>query len=77
MAESTWLRKGWQLTQVFGFFSALGLLWVLVSSTSVQAFIYNAVIPEKSTFSIVAVDPLTGEVGIAGASPVSLYRQRV
>lgn len=72
MTKSTWMRKGWQLTQVLGFFSALGLLWVLVSSTSEQAFIYNAVIPEKSTFSVVAVDPLTGEVGSAGASCVPI-----
>ncbi len=49
-----------------------GLLWVLVSSTSVQAFIYNAVVPEKSTFSVVAVDPSTGDVGIAGASCVPI-----
>jgi len=72
MTKSTWMRKGWQLTQVLGFFSALGLLWVLVSSTPEQAFIYNAVIPEKSTFSVVAVDPLTGEVGSAGASCVPI-----
>lgn len=72
VAESTWLRKGWRLAQVVGFFSALGLLWILVSSTSVQAFIYKAVVPEKSTFSIVAVDPLTGDVGIAGASCVPI-----
>jgi len=64
------LRKGWQLVQVVGFFLALGLLWVLISSTSVQAIIYNAVIPEKSTFSVVAIDSLTGDVGIAGASCV-------
>jgi hypothetical protein len=64
------LRKGWQLVQVVGFFLALGLLWVLISSTSVQAIIYNAVIPEKSTFSVVAIDSLTGDVGITGASCV-------
>ncbi len=72
VVERPWLRKGWQLAQVVGFFSALGLLWGLVSSTSVQAFIYNAVVPEKSTFSVVAVDPLTGDVGIAGASCVPI-----
>jgi uncharacterized Ntn-hydrolase superfamily protein len=72
VAESTWLRKGWRLAQVVGVFSALGLLGVLVSSASVQALIYNAVVPEKSTFSVVAVDPLTGDVGIAGASCVPI-----
>jgi len=72
VAESTWLRKGWQLVQTVGFFSALVLLWVLVNSTSVQAFIYNVIAPETSTFSIVAVDPLTGDVGIAGASCVPI-----
>ncbi len=49
-----------------------GLLWVLVSSASMQAFVYNAIVSEKSTFSVVAVDPLTGDVGIAGASCVPI-----
>jgi uncharacterized Ntn-hydrolase superfamily protein len=72
VAERPWLRKGRQLRQVVSFFSALGLLWVLINSTSVHAFIYNAVVPEKSTFSVVAIDPLTGDVGIAGASCVPI-----
>jgi uncharacterized Ntn-hydrolase superfamily protein len=72
VAERSWLRKGRQLGQVVGFFSALGLIWVLASSISAQTLIYNVVVPKKSTFSVVAIDPLTGDVGIAGASCVPI-----
>jgi len=35
-------------------------------------FLYNAVIQERSTYSIVAIDPVTGDVGAAGASCVPI-----
>ncbi len=72
MGERPWLRKGRQFGKVAGLISVLGLLWVIASSSSAQILIFNAIVPEASTFSVVAVDPLTGDVGIAGASCVPI-----
>ena len=51
---------------------ALGVVIGLVGSGLGGPFLYRAVVQEHSTFSIVAVDPASGDVGIAGASCVPI-----
>jgi uncharacterized Ntn-hydrolase superfamily protein len=52
---------------------ALDILFGITCLGLAGNFIYNSVSQDRSTFSIVAIDPETGDVGIAGAScaPVS------
>jgi uncharacterized Ntn-hydrolase superfamily protein len=50
----------------------LGLFSVLTIPKLTQRLVLGSVIQDRSTFSIVAVDPLTGDVGAAGASCVPI-----
>ena len=55
-----------EIVLILGVFSAIAILGFGVY------FLYNAVIQERSTYSIVAIDPVTGDVGAAGASCVPI-----
>lgn len=50
----------------------LGVILALAWTGSAGGFLYGAVTQEHSTYSIVAMDPATGDVGIAGASCVPI-----
>ena len=50
----------------------LGTFFVLANLGLVGRSLYNAVTQERSTYSVVAVDPETRDVGIAGASCVPI-----
>lgn len=60
----------------FGIIAVSIFLLVLFSVLTIpkltQRFVSSSVIQDRSTFSIVAVDPLTGDVGAAGASCVPI-----
>jgi uncharacterized Ntn-hydrolase superfamily protein len=51
---------------------ALSAIFALASLGLAGRFLYNAATQDRSTYSIVAVDPETGNVGIAGASCVPI-----
>ena len=50
----------------------LGAIFVLANLSLAGRFLYDAVTQERSTYSVVAVDLETGDVGIAGASCVPI-----
>lgn len=50
----------------------MGVGFILASLGLTGDFLYKAITQERSTFSIVGVVPVTGEVGIAGASCVPI-----
>ncbi|MGB5933193.1 MAG: DUF1028 domain-containing protein [Anaerolineae bacterium] len=50
----------------------LGAFFALANLGLAGRSLYNAATQERSTYSIVAVDPVTGDVGIAGASCVPI-----
>ncbi len=50
----------------------LGASLTLTSLIWVGRSLYNAIARDRSTYSIVAMDPITGDVGIAGASCVPI-----
>lgn len=50
----------------------LGVLLALAWMASAGHFLYGAMTQERSTYSVVAMDPVTGDVGIAGASCVPI-----
>ena len=50
----------------------LGVCFFLTQLGLAGRFLYGAAAQERSTYSIVAVDPVTGDVGIAGASCVPI-----
>ena len=50
----------------------LGVIFSLAWTGSAGGFLYGAATQERSTYSVVAMDPATGDVGIAGASCVPI-----
>lgn len=64
-------RRTWTECAV-GASLALGVTIGLVSLGLTGRFLYRAVVQDRSTYSIVAVDPVSGDVGIAGASCVPI-----
>ena len=50
----------------------LGAFTALAAVALGGSYLYRALAGERSTFSIVAVDPVTGDVGVAGASCVPI-----
>ncbi len=50
----------------------LGACFVLANLVHAGLSFYNTITRDRSTYSIVAVDPLSGDVGIAGASCVPI-----
>jgi uncharacterized Ntn-hydrolase superfamily protein len=57
---------------ILGIILILGSCFALTSLSVAGPFFYSALVQEKSTYSIVAMDPLTRDVGIAGASCVPI-----
>lgn len=57
---------------IIGLIFLIGLTWYFNTSGSIETLIYRAAVQNQSTFSIVAVDPTTGNVGAAGASCVPI-----
>jgi uncharacterized Ntn-hydrolase superfamily protein len=65
-------RNKKRIRKIVGLIFLIGLTWFFNNSGSVENLIYHAAVQDQSTFSIVAVDPITGDVGAAGASCVPI-----
>ena len=61
-----------QIKTIVGLFLLVGFSWIFLTSEPVKSLIYRAAVKDRSTFSIVALDPVTGDVGAAGASCVPI-----
>jgi len=66
------MNKRRQTKHIVGVILILGVCFALANLGLAGRSFYNAVAQERSTYSIVAVDPVTGDVGIAGASCVPI-----
>jgi len=66
------MNKGRQIKDVHEVVLMLGMYLVLAILGFGAYFLYNTLPQERSTYSIVAVDPVTGDVGIAIASCVPI-----
>jgi uncharacterized Ntn-hydrolase superfamily protein len=65
-------RNKKQIKFISGMFLLIGLSWFIFNSDPVKNLISSTAVKDRSTFSIVAVDPATGDVGAAGASCVPI-----
>ena len=69
--EETVNRRTWS-AYAAGASLATGVTMGLIGLGLAGYFLFRAAVQERSTFSIVAVDPASGDVGVAGASCVPI-----